>query len=251
MGLGSFGTSVFAMGRARGGRGWAWGAGTGASGSAGPGLEAAVGFVSSFLGGTGAGPGSGGAAAGREVGKEWQGRHPAGAVRFPGLDWVLLAGIDALQLEEGVEGLLIHAMHAALVALQDFEALGAGEGGEGVGDLLHVVGFGVAAIAWSIQLFSTAQQRRRRLRGSQFLDHAELDAVKIAEAVQVFVDEKFKMLLGFGADDDIAGEKAVANRVHRRAGLPSAVLGPSERPPLARAAVCLRKEDIRIHSSSY
>ena len=119
-----------------------------------------------------------------------------------------------------MEGMLIHAMHAAFIALQDFEALGVGEGGEAVGDLLHVVGFGVGGHSLvHPALFDGPAAAEAPVRGSQFLDHAELDAVKIAEAVQVFVDEKVKMLLGFGADDDIAGEEAVAKRVHGRAGL--------------------------------
>jgi hypothetical protein len=140
--------------------------------------------------------------------------HLGGLAGFAGF---LIPG--SLQLEESIQGLLIGPVHPTFVAVEQFELVGIGEGAEGVGEL----GQRIASGSGSDRLvhpgfFDGPGAMQAPVAGGHVLDHGELDAIEVAEALEVLVDEAVEVFGAFGADDHVFRKEAMAHGVQGGAG---------------------------------
>jgi hypothetical protein len=120
-----------------------------------------------------------------------------------------------------LEGALADVVEAGLIAMEEAELGGGGQVGESAGKAGEFVaglvgGHGVFVEAG----FDGPGAAQAPEGGDHFLDHAELDVVDGAVALDVLVEEDVEVPAALVGQDDAVGEKAVADRVEGRSFFP-------------------------------
>jgi len=116
-----------------------------------------------------------------------------------------------------VEGALEHAVEAGFIAMQEAQRGLAGELGEGGGEAGELVAVRGGRLAGDRGIHDSGFQCPGAALapegGDHLLDHAQLNAVGRAEAVEILGQEGVKALAGFVFEDNALGQETVAQSV--------------------------------------
>lgn len=127
--------------------------------------------------------------------------------------------IEGAHEQKVVEGALKHEVEAGFVTVEEVEAGVCGDLGVGGGEAVEVVTGVFDALVVEEAGLDGPGAAHAPAGGDHFLDEAQLDAVGGRKAADVLAEERFEVLRRFAFHEHDAGEKAVAERVHRRAPL--------------------------------
>ena len=119
---------------------------------------------------------------------------------------------------KSAQGALIHTVEASLIAMQEGQLGGIGEGIEGVSDADNLV----AGLGGSHALIEEAgldgpDAAKAPVSGGHFLDQAKLDAIGGGEPADVVGDHAVEILGGLIGEEHLFGEEAMAKGVKGRA----------------------------------
>ncbi len=109
---------------------------------------------------------------------------------------------------------MVHAVEAGFIAVDEGEGGGGGEGGEGAGDgLERGQSFAGADLLFEQAGFDGPEAMHAPVGGDHLLEEGGLDGIRVGEADEIVLDEGVEALRRFAADDDVAGESPMFERV--------------------------------------